>query len=375
MPKPVALPTIWSPGALYTTGPFIGQPNKSPPAGAIAVDGNRPGSLDPTPAEAMNFWQNETSEWSTWVYEGSSSPLGTAHIIETDANGRGHIVGLDLTDAVDRRLCLWNSGAATFPAVTLSTLGGDGFTAVVGGSGSNFVANLSNNNSVGFRATDLAGGAGRMFEANLAGMGGVGTITCASTTPGLTIQTVDTTALTVQATGTGAGLRVVPSLGASPPSDGLIEISSLDGRMSFRDPGVTRRIVWATEFGFDVTQVSNVALINAGVASFSFPYFFQSGKRYEITYGCGIGRTAGATRQIIDLVNIGGLAFSNTFGQELTLFQGGAAQIERSHSQTVVWTSFLPSGSYNVQFLMFQSVGAGSCHYNNSFVIIRGVLD
>ena len=53
--KPSTSPRLWGTNALYTTGPFIGQPGKVDPGVGVAAEGHRPGAAFPTPAEFKGF--------------------------------------------------------------------------------------------------------------------------------------------------------------------------------------------------------------------------------------------------------------------------------------------------------------------------------
>jgi hypothetical protein len=150
--KPVTIPQIWATNALYTTGPFIGQPSKVVPAGAVAAEGHRPGALFPTPAEYENEQQNRITDWIvTWVYLGSSTGAADAHIVETDSTGRSRLVGLDLNDAVDETVLNVDGVNTLAPtAVFTCTTGATVIQADIGNStGTGFSASVGTGAGIG----------------------------------------------------------------------------------------------------------------------------------------------------------------------------------------------------------------------------------
>lgn len=99
--KPLTQPELWAPDAVYSTGPFIGQPQKVVPPGAFAAEGHRPGALFPTPAEYENSQQYNLTGLARWVFLGSNAPDPDAHIIESDATGYPDLFGLHVTNNVN----------------------------------------------------------------------------------------------------------------------------------------------------------------------------------------------------------------------------------------------------------------------------------
>ena len=86
--KPSTSPRLWGTNALYTTGPFIGQPGKVDPGVGVAAEGHRPGAAFPTPAEFENYQQNRVTDWVTnWLRLGNSAAALDAHVQETDSLG------------------------------------------------------------------------------------------------------------------------------------------------------------------------------------------------------------------------------------------------------------------------------------------------
>lgn len=91
MAKPVTNIPQWaddSNGGNYTGGPYAGQPRKVSIPGAIAAEGFRPGAADPSAAEHVNDWLDQLSKWITWVFDGTSDPDESAHLVETTSGGR-----------------------------------------------------------------------------------------------------------------------------------------------------------------------------------------------------------------------------------------------------------------------------------------------
>lgn len=119
--KPATAPRLWGTNALYTTGPFIGQPGKVDPGVGVAAEGHRPGAAYPTPAEFENYQQNRTTDWITnWLRLGTFSPDATAHVVETDSTGRAGLHGLDVIDTTDE-IAVNISGVNTFVPTVLAT--------------------------------------------------------------------------------------------------------------------------------------------------------------------------------------------------------------------------------------------------------------
>ena len=123
--KPIVQPEAWATDAVYTTGPFIGQPQKVVPPGAFAAEGHRPGSLYPTPAEYENSQQNRITELCRWLFLGTSAPDPDAHVVETNASGYAGLFGLDITNTVDAASALTVSSVNTLiPAAYIECLTG-----------------------------------------------------------------------------------------------------------------------------------------------------------------------------------------------------------------------------------------------------------
>lgn len=99
--KPVVQPEAWATDAVYTTGPYVGQPQKVVPPPTFAAEGHRPGASWPTPAEYENSQQNRITGLVRWVFLGSSAGAADAHIVETNAAGRTAVTGLTVNDGVD----------------------------------------------------------------------------------------------------------------------------------------------------------------------------------------------------------------------------------------------------------------------------------
>lgn len=123
--KPIVQPEAWATDAVYTTGPFIGQPQKVVPPGAFAAEGHRPGSLYPTPAEYENSQQNRITELCRWLFLGTSAPDPDAHVVETNGSGYAGLFGLDITNTVDALSAFTVSSVNTLiPAAYIECLTG-----------------------------------------------------------------------------------------------------------------------------------------------------------------------------------------------------------------------------------------------------------
>ena len=374
--KPVTTPFVWSPNVLYTTGPFIGLSTKTIPVGAVAVDGHRPGAADPTPSEFMNYIQAEYSDWLTWVYNGQATAAGNTHLMETDVDGRTGIVGIDLTDVVDRPLGTWVGGNTLVPAILITSGGGTCIQASPnGGGGAAYAADLTAAGAgIGFTCIDNILSPGTMFSALLVGGGGIGTIACTGSTTGLYLSTVDGDTLTLTCTGNGAPL-VMPS--KAPPAvaaDGQIWIDSIDNYLRFVDPTVTTKRVWSTEEGLFIQSDENAGPYTAAISVASILVNFVAGKTYKISYGYTLGRTLASTRNGIDYANVGGFAFPAWFGQQLDLFQGGAAQYERDYSKVWLMQAAF-GGPATIDIYVGSTAGGGTVQVVASYVTVEGVFD
>lgn len=157
--KPSTIPRVWASSALYTNGPFIGDVMKVDPGAGIAAAGHRPGANSPTAAEHENYQQNQLTKWvADWLYLGTSGPLATAHLQETDATGRAGILGVDITDPNDETALSVTSANTLAP--------GSLFTCTTGATA--VQAAIGNSTGVGF-AAPIGSGAGAGFVSRMTG--------------------------------------------------------------------------------------------------------------------------------------------------------------------------------------------------------------
>lgn len=135
--KPAVQPEAWATDAVYTTGPFVGQPQKAVPPAAFAAEGHRPGSLWPTPAEYENSQQNRITGLARWVFAGSFAGGSDAHIVETDAAGRTAVTGLTVNDPVDETAVSITAvaTAANFGLLVSCSTGGTAVATSIGNAG------------------------------------------------------------------------------------------------------------------------------------------------------------------------------------------------------------------------------------------------
>ena len=191
--KPLTSPRLWGTNALYTTGPFIGQPGKVDPGVGIAAEGHRPGAAFPTPAEYENYQQNRTTDWITnWVRLGTFNPDATAHLVETDSTGRAGLHGLDVVDDVDE-IAVNVTGVGTVVPTVLATC-------TTGASV--FQADIGNSTGTGFAGTTNAQ-PGVVFSAGMFGTNSGGA--------GLRVVTdlaCGSPAIEVEYNGVGRGVRI-----------------------------------------------------------------------------------------------------------------------------------------------------------------------
>lgn len=124
--KPLTQPEYWATDLVYTTGPFIGQPQKVVPPAAFAAEGHRPGSLFPTPAEYENSQQYNLTGLVRWLFLGTSAPDPDAHVVETDSTGRAGLHGLDVNDTVDETAVDITAVSTLAPAMLVTNTSGGG---------------------------------------------------------------------------------------------------------------------------------------------------------------------------------------------------------------------------------------------------------
>lgn len=164
--KPSTQPEYWATDAVYTTGPFIGQPQKVVPPGAFAAEGHRPGSLFPTPAEYENSQQNNITGLARWLFLGTFDPDADAHVVETNASGYAGLFGLTINNTLDGPTAMSLSSVNTLiPAATFDCFtGAAALQANVGtGAGAAVDSNVGAGTGIGLSAVltgTLAGGAG-----------------------------------------------------------------------------------------------------------------------------------------------------------------------------------------------------------------------
>ena len=159
--KPITLPRLWADNAVYTTGPFIGQPGKVTPSIGVANEGHRPGSLSPTAAEHENYQQNRLTDWvRNWLFFGDFNGIPDAHIVETNSAGRAGLWGLDVDNGNDETAATFTGNSAvSFPVILATgTAGTTVIQADVGnGSGTGFGIALNLGTPTGFAATLFSG--------------------------------------------------------------------------------------------------------------------------------------------------------------------------------------------------------------------------
>ncbi len=377
--KPVAVPVIWAPGNLYTTGPFVGLSNKVPVAGAVAVDGHRPGSADPTPAEYVNDQSNKITTWIfDWLSQGLATAAANTHIVETNADGRTEIIGLDITDVVDRTVALWVAANTVVPAFVLQTIGNGIQVENTGGGTASFSADLSGGSAIGFTAVDGLADSGTMFNALLQGFGGFGFLTgTGANTQGLNLNLTTSNQDTLVLTngGTGAPLGLAPQVPPAVLVPGRIWPDSLNDDLEFVSPSGSQQRIWSSEQGYDYTySATGVAEAATGSMATSFNYGFVNGKKYIIRYGIDFGRTLLSTRDLLDFFNVGGIGLPQWFGDTIALFQGGPAQVEKSRVMEFEFVSPV-TAILLVDLNLQQSVGGGTVQVESSWISITGAID
>ena len=377
--KPGVVPSIWAPGATYTTGPFIGLSNKVPVAGAVANDGHRPGAADPTPAEYVNDQQNKITTWIfDWLSQGLATAAANTHIVETNADGRTEIVGIDVTDIIDRTVALWVAANTIVPAFILRT-NGNGMQVENAGFGTSaFTADLSGGAGIGYSCVDGPADSGTLLSALLQGFGSFGTLTgTGGSTGGLTMNLTSSSSDTLILTngGTGAPIRTTPQTPPAVLTPGQIWPDTLNDDLEFVSSSGSQQRVWSSEQGYDYTySATGVAETANGSMATSFNYGFVAGKTYIIRYGFDFGRTLGSTRDVQDFFNVGGFGFPAWFGDTLPLFQGGPGEIEKSRFVEFEFTSPI-TAILLVDLNLQQTAGSGTAQIESSWISVTGAID
>lgn len=391
--KPLAQPEYWATDAVYTTGPFIGQPQKVVPPGAFAAEGHRPGSLFPTPAEYENSQQNGITGLARWTFAGTYNPDADAHIVETDATGRAGLHGLTVTDLVDETAVQVSGANTVAPTLTVQcSTDATRIQASLGVSnGTGYDVDCGIGTCVGYSAVMTASpGTGVSVQADAATSGRPLLITNAGSgatadfrsnliggTTGVYMQSQRGVCLTLDAQGPLATtLRMIPRAVAA-AATGATWIDSTSGWVEFYDQTTTRKRVWSSSAGITMSP----STYTAATATFagtqvvqSLNFTFVSGQRYRITMCCRLGRAAGSTRDAQISAQVGGVGL-NYSGQQVLLFQAGAAgQLETSWIGDDVFTAGV-SGTLAVTLSVTPINGAGSVNAAQRSIVIVGAYD
>lgn len=150
--------------------------SKVVPAVGIAAEGHRPGANFPTAAEHENSQQNRLTALARWVFLGTFNPDVDAHVVETAADGRAGLHGLDVLNLLDQTAQTITSSAVAFPAMLITATGG---TTLV-------QADPGNSDGICFLAQTKAAAFPVGYQATMAGSGpgarGVQVIADATTT-------------------------------------------------------------------------------------------------------------------------------------------------------------------------------------------------
>lgn len=152
--KPLTQPLYWATDPVYSTGPFIGQPQKVTPPLAYAAEGHRPGANFPTPAEYENSQQYNLTGLARWVFAGSSAGAADAHVVETDSTGRATLQALTVNNAAGTAPVLATGTSAALPVYrATNTAGGNAFRADLGGSTGSALSSDLTGSSIGVNLT------------------------------------------------------------------------------------------------------------------------------------------------------------------------------------------------------------------------------
>lgn len=247
--KPLTQPLYWATDAVYSTGPFVGQPQKVTPPLGFAAEGHRPGANFPTPAEYENSQQYNLTGLARWVFAGSSTGAADAHVVETDAAGMTTLHRLTVNDLVNEVAMLLTGVGVLVPAMLVTnTSGGGGIVSQIGNTnGAAYGASLGSGSGFGLYSVmtaTVAGGAGMRCDAdaataasglvlNHAGSGLGAELNHSGTGPALQIThtgnvasaaviTAGVNARALLATGSGTGQGAVVQAGTSATSAALV---------------------------------------------------------------------------------------------------------------------------------------------------------
>ncbi len=370
--KPLTSPRLWGTNALYTTGPFIGQPGKVDPGVGVAAEGHRPGAAFPTPAEFENYQQNRVTDWVTnWLRLGTFNPTTNAHVVEADSTGRAGLHGLNVINTVDEIavnisgvntivptvLATCTTGATVYQA-DIGTSDGTGFTCSVqgAGTGSAFAATLTTSSTAaaGYRVFGLnTGGVGVDIDFTGAGLpfritNGSNNTRAAfidsllsATAIGLDIR-VGGGSPALQATGGPGGGNVVRAIQAGPT--GFAVYATTSGASTNAARAVRAQATGAAT-GLEASAVSSVGADNAAIRASVTGGFASSELHFVGRAGDSLTTGAGRVNQN---TTTGTLTLSDPFVGEQKDFwasRGGPAigcgatnNATNTNNSTVVWS-------------------------------------
>lgn len=245
--KPITLPRQWASNAVYTTGPFIGQPGKVAASVGVAAEGHRPGAADPTAAEHENYQQERITAWiRDWLFLGNDAGVQNAHIVETAADGRAGLWGLDVDAAADEVSATFTNLGVTLPTVLGTNISG----------GTVYQADIGNSTGTGFGGTTGSGNA-TLYYGGMFGSPANARAYYASadaTTSGI--------CFVIEHAGTASAMRIIHS--GSPGSNGALYVEATSGNsraVHARGNGTGRAFYGAS--GSSAGAVAYEAFLNA----------------------------------------------------------------------------------------------------------------
>lgn len=391
--KPSVQPEYWATDAVYTTGPFIGQPQKVVPPGGFAAEGHRPGSLFPTPAEYENSQQNGITGLARWTFAGTFNPDPDAHIVETDSTGRAGLHGLTVTDTADETAVQIGGSNTIAPTLSvqcttdatriqadLGTSNGIGFDTQCGaGTCVGYNVFMATSPGTGMNLQADAGTTGRPLVVTNAGTGATADFRSnrIGGTLGVYMQSQRGVCVTLDAQGPLAtSLRMIPR-GVAAAATGAMWIDSTEGWLEFFDQTTTRKRVWSSSAGITMSPSTYTAAVTSIVGTTviqSLNFTFVAGQRYRVTMSARLGRAAGSTRDANIAAQINGVGL-NYSGQTVFLFQaGGATQTEQVWIGDDVYTA-PASGTFPVTLSVTPVNGAGNLNASQRSIVIVGAYD
>ncbi len=124
--KPAQQPEVWASALVYASGVKSGQFTKATSESAAAVEGHKPGPVEPTTANEFNVFENKMSLLCRWLFQGRFDKMDDAHVVETDGDGLLSARAADFGDATKPGPSLFVTNSNTDWTATLQANDHDG---------------------------------------------------------------------------------------------------------------------------------------------------------------------------------------------------------------------------------------------------------